>query len=397
MKLIIWIYIVSICFILTALGYGTIGTVAFIPIMFFYNSLKNSSDLKVIANSNLLKIYIVFLIVGFLSVFVSFNPQVAFNTLAKTIIVFIFGVSLYSFSINSLSNTIAVLQGFSLLLILVLIYVQIFDINLSERRLEEGVLNANTYGYIVYVGLTSLFLLYSINKRKLNLLLLIIIIPFSIDVILKSASRGASAILVLLIVSNVFIISFFQKELKVKKILKGIVVLSVLFFLIFYAYINFYQGSFLEERFMMLEGDESTREYHLKKAFEIFLDNPVMGVGGGNYAVVPKEIEMGSFTHNTYAEILANYGFFGGSLYFIFQFYILRKITTKITRIPYGKILVIRLQVLIFFLLYQIYSFLYVVYLNTVFMGFLFALIPIINQLKNDSLIFSNEGTNNSK
>ena len=110
-----------------------------------------------------------------------------------------------------------------------------------------------------------------------------------------------------------------------------------------------------------------------KKAIEIGIDNPVIGVGAGNYAIIPKEIEPGSFSHNTFTEVFANFGIIGLIIYLkmllLLTFKILKNFRTKNI-----KIRIINYQFLLFFLGFLIYNTLYVVYLSTIFMHFLFVI-----------------------
>ncbi|MBD8591099.1 O-antigen ligase family protein, partial [Peribacillus simplex] len=101
-----------------------------------------------------------------------------------------------------------------------------------------------------------------------------------------------------------------DKNLIIKK---GLLILTLIIALYFSYSLLFDSGLFL--RFQKLfENDDPTRINMYKTAFKLFEENPIVGIGFNNYrAVSPFQ----TYSHSTYAEVLATTGILGTILYFI--------------------------------------------------------------------------------
>lgn len=65
------------------------------------------------------------------------------------------------------------------------------------------------------------------------------------------------------------------------------------------------------------------REFFKRKAWEIFFNNPIVGVGANNYSAVLQSINYGHavYAHNNFLEILADGGLIGFFIYYSFYVY----------------------------------------------------------------------------
>ena len=154
------------------------------------------------------------------------------------------------------------------------------------------------------------------------------LVPTTIYIALTTSSRGGLITTLILIIGNIYLISIKRNKKKQNKHIRFYSLISIIIMglVLNYFYDNIYLNSNINKRFDLLYLNESTREYHVQKAIEIGLENPILGIGAGNYSITPKLIEMGSFTHNAFAEAFVSYGIFGLLLYLLICFSILKKI-----------------------------------------------------------------------
>jgi O-antigen ligase len=177
-----------------------------------------------------------------------------------------------------------------------------------------------------------------------------------------------------LVIFGFFIVYYVATVTKIKKGFVFILLAFAGLFIASYTYSNYIEGSAVMERFSQLEERESPRSFHMRKAIEIGLTSPIIGVGAGNYAQIPKMIETGSFSHNTYTEIFANYGFIGLILYLYFFILILKQ-TFKLLKYSETKTKVVLYLILLYILLFLIYNMFYVTYLTAEFTSMLFVIL----------------------
>jgi hypothetical protein len=256
-----------------------------------------------------------------------------------------------------------------------------YDIDSSERLADEFV-SENTYGYYIFAGLFSGFFL--INNSIKSLFILLILIVASFHLIMLNASRGSLIIFTILISFNIMIFLSLSKNknLFIKTFL-FLIVTAILIAGAIYVYIYIIEDSYINARFLSLEDRVSTREYHFYKAIEIGLQYPFLGVGGGNYAVIPKDIELGSFSHCSYVEAFANYGVMGLILLLTCYYDFFRSIFRM--KNVQRKDKINKYLSLSFFIVFLVYNFFYVTYLNIVFMGIY---VNVLAHVKIENTIF---------
>lgn len=372
------IFVIAVTFALHALNLGQASTLVLIPLGFMYFFMMRFSRIKTILTLKPISWYLIFLLFAIISILYSIDSDVAIVTQKKMLIVFLFTLAVFSYALNSIKTVKAIYVANVIVLFLLIGYVLRIGIDrTSGERIEESVLNANTYGYYVFTGLFSLFILYSCRRgykqKVIYLILTVLGCIFSFWLILASASRGAFIIISLLIIGNIFIITFPSKSGMFRKVIVSIIFLISIFYLASFVSDNYLKDSYLLQRFNDLEERETPRQFHARKAIEVGSDNPLLGIGAGNYAVVPKAIEQGSFSHNTFTEVFANFGLIGVFMYLAMLFTMCLKIR-KNFKTNNNRIRVINYQILLFFFIFVIYNTLYVVYLSNIFMHFLFVI-----------------------
>lgn len=377
-SIVAFIFVFAVTFALHALDYGKVGTLAIIPLGFLFYLVRRNARIKKVFALKFVLWYLLFFLFASISIFYSIDADQAFATQKKMLIVLLFTTSVFSYSINSINSVKTIYKANVFVLFVLIAYVLTLGVDLGGvERLEESVLNANTYGYYIFTGLFSLFLLYTnAHSNKYKQIYMIFIIfgsIFSLWLTLITASRGASIIVSLLIAANIFIITTSSKKGFLKKAIFSILFFISLFYLASFVTDNYLKDSYLLERFNNLEDRETPRAFHIRKAIEIGLANPFIGVGAGNYAVVPKNVEYGSFSHNSFTEAFANFGLIGLFLYLMMFYSIIKKIF-KIFKTDNDQIKLINYQILFYFILFIIYNTLYVVYLSNIFMHFLFVI-----------------------
>lgn len=371
--------IIAVTFLLSALGQGELNTTILIPFSFVYFFLtKKLKNLKIIVSQKPMRWYIFFGIITTTSILYAYNAEVAFNTQKKLIIVMLFSLAIFSYSLTSFKSIRVIYIANAIILFLLIAYVRTIGIDSTvSGRLDESSFNANSYGYYSFTGLSSLFLLHTITKKYyLKIILILAIVTASIGALIittAAASRGGFTIVALLIIGNIYIINTASKKGFIKKGLMIFTLIIASYYLVAYYSQTYFKNSYLSQRFDSLEEGETTRNIHLQEAIKIGLENPFFGVGAGNYAFVPKTIEFGSFSHNSFAEVFANHGFTGLIVYSLFIIPFFKKIRDNLSRSgPKQK--VINYQILFSLLIFLMYNLLYVVYLTPIFMHFLFAI-----------------------
>jgi O-antigen ligase/Tfp pilus assembly protein PilF len=200
--------------------------------------------------------------------------------------------------------------------------------------------NLNIMAYSMLLKLPFLLYYSFINKfNKIYLFTLITLITYAIISIFQTRSAILTLILLALIVFTLFV--KFNDSRIFESLKKGF--LKILFPLILglglsYAQSNLYLSQNVQERLETLsnieeDGSLQQRLRYYKAAYQSFLENPIFGIGVGNWEIESVKYDrsnMNDYTvpyhaHNDYLEILAESGipaliFFFGPLFLIFFF-----------------------------------------------------------------------------
>ncbi len=346
-----------------------------IPILFIYFS--NRYSLSYLINSSAILLFVYFLLWSIFTGLFAFDLNMVFYTEKKKVLVLIYIMTIYGFSSYSYKNTIFSLQ----LLIYTLGCIIFYSYFVASSGLQAGaireideslegnstILDSNGYGYFIFMGISAGFIIYDVySNSKFYLGVLFSLIFLSFLIILSTASRGSYLIFLFLISFNLVV---YVSYLKYLKNLKFILIIVLVFCIPYLSILqsSLIQDSKLEERFVNAQ-EGTTRELLFADAINVGLNNPFLGVGGGNYSLQPRSFEQGSFSHNSYSEAFANYGVLGLALllltYLEFLFPLIKIITNR--KVKNKKVFFYFLSFLIAFMAYNIF---YVTYLTIEFMG----------------------------
>lgn len=363
-RILLFLYVVLSLSIFPMTELGSITTNIIVPFALLcvvpYSILRQNIDSFIVA-------WILFLLWGSIVSIDSIDSEVAFTTQKRLVMTIAYSFVVYVMVKTSIKYFKSILNGFIVSSIIIMGYAlyNSGDIDLYDTsRIEFLGINANSYGYFAFIACVSMFYKYSIGGRTRALLILSIIISIvSLYVVTLSASRGGFIILLLTIFVGYVLILNPDRKWDVKQLLYTIVYVAV-FYSIYTLVYGAIADSYLANRFQTLQLTETSRQYHMVKAYQIGVENFWTGVGGGNYSIIPKEFELGSFSHNTVLEAFANYGIFGPIL-LLWIYYIAMNAALKM-----GTSL--RVLTASFIVIHFVYGLLYVTYLSIEFMGILF-------------------------
>lgn len=184
----------------------------------------------------------------------------------------------------------------------------------NDERRSSNLVNANTLGYFSFYATFAAFLIsqYYRNSNKASLYAMLAAAAISLYIALITASRQV------LLVNFPFIITLLY--LKFKDSLKSNVntrlMLIFLAFIIIPLFFHFYEGSFLQER-SRYDISEDNRMELMLSAINVGLQNPITGVGPGNFILFNP---WDAFSHCTYTEQFACSGFPGLIIYIAIVF-----------------------------------------------------------------------------
>jgi len=229
-------------------------------------------------------------------------------------------------------------------------------------RLGRVLGNQNAMGIIIGIATTFSFYFLVFEKKYLY------IFPFIITAIMVLLT-GSRTALVFVVLNTIFLI-YFKNRSSFKGKLKAVILILLLFLLSYYLIFNisiFYTiiGRRVENYIAFLsgsgtnEGSISLRNYMIKFGIEKFKEKPFFGWGIANYrAVLEQDIEIRTYAHNNYVELLVDVGTIGMVVYYlmyIFSLFKLKKI--KIGVYENYKYLFISLFLSILIIGYSIFTF----------------------------------------
>ncbi len=309
----IFIIIVIIC--LNALGQYfkfqqliTLGLIPLLSVIAFTKDVKEFALHKTEFN--------LFLFLFLISFTTAFN-YVDYDSYMRSMYIFL-GAILSAYivvGLNKTNNYISFFHIGYILSIILLFAIMYINGNISLVNFASVVdyrdrfmLNANAYSYYSVFANFSLFYLYLKNKNKLLSVLLIFLPILFLIISFTTQSRSG---LYLIITINVIFWVFINKsenKSKLKKLFK-----TITFFLIFtiasIKFIDIYQNSRIKNRISTYSDKVDPRETLISEGIHIFSENSILGVGLGQF---PFYNSHGQFSHNSYIEIFAEQGFFGG-------------------------------------------------------------------------------------
>lgn len=324
-----------------------------------------------------LKIFLAFFLWSVFSSLFAGNYDYAIIAEGKFFVVLAFMLILSSYASKSLKHVFTLYYAYVFILIIWIV------ITLSSKNIDAAnvgsqtsrdtedsglFIDPNTFGYYIFFGISFAFILFNtVKNTTFNKLKLILLVIFSFMMVLYTASRGTYVIFIISVTLNVIVL-LLQSELKKGR--KSLFYFLVLFILplIYFNFFTLIEGTALETRFIYAQENETPRILHVWEAIRVGFDNPILGVGGGNYALVPRNFEQGLFSHNSFTEAFANYGIPGLLLFLSVYFNVLSDLAKayKSPRVVDKRAL---LYLAIFFISFIAYNWFYVTYLTVEFMG----------------------------
>jgi O-antigen ligase len=251
----------------------------------------------------------------------------------------------------------------------------------TEERLNDDILNANQLAYLTFFITFLLYIsptFFSSNRLKRALNLLFLLSPiWSFWIAILTGSR--QVLVIQFPLTAILLYDRYLRQTKVSTQVISIIAALILLPMFWERADNIYEDSFLSTR-MEMQIEEDARMIHLQRAIRIGLDNPVTGVGPGNYKLYTTNKL--SFSHSSYLELFANTGFPGLILYVFMLFYFIKKQWMRYKRTLDD----VFLNFLIFGLFYAIDNIFYVMHLDPWLISFFF-LVDSHSQTHYQSLI----------
>ena len=324
-----------------------------------------------------LKIFLAFFLWSVFSSLFAGNYDYAIKTEGKLFVVLAFMLILSSYASKSLKHVFTLYYAYVLILVIwIVITLSSKNIdtanvgNQTSRDNEDTALfiDPNTFGYYIFFGISFAFILFNtVKNTTFNKVKLALLIIFSFMMVLYTASRGTYIVFIISVTLNVIVLLLQSQLKKGRKTLFYFLVLFILP-LIYFNFFTLIEGTSLESRFIYAQENETPRILHVWEAIRIGSENPLLGVGGGNYALVPRNFEPGLFSHNSFAEAFANYGVPGLFLLLFVYINTLSDLAKayKSQRVVDKRVL---LYLAIFFISFIAYNWFYVTYLTVEFMG----------------------------
>tara|TARA_B100001175_G_scaffold205775_1_gene174694 strand:+ start:1547 stop:3841 length:2295 start_codon:yes stop_codon:yes gene_type:complete len=289
---------------------------------------------------NYFNLYSCFILTSFVSIYFSENTVESLVVFSQYFTIFSV-LSIFLVLLNNINNPLE----FCFRLILValffetiyIIYQAISFYNLNQffyrsndMRGFSGNINIASFS-IAYKLPIAIYYLFK-NSRNMKVILFIIIISFSILAMVLMGSRGGYVSLIVIVFMSLFSIFYFYKS-KLKLI--SILFISFLFPVILSQ--NVLKNTDLDpiERASSIsintfDGSVNQRIRYYKHTLQSFLENPVSGIGIGNWKLKSIEYDKNDIlqyivpyhAHNDFLEVLAEQGVFG-FIFFISLFVII--------------------------------------------------------------------------
>ncbi len=296
--------------------YGTalqISLHVILPFVFVVVGIRNA---KKLSPNNSLKLYLALVLwLGLCSIF-AYDTSVANVLMVKILSGFLCSFMLYHLAYkekNVLWIYFIVIASFISLMIYAKNNIGLVIAESVGERLQDDVINANMFAYSLFYASFALYCVFKKFVSKLffiELLLVFCLLGISVWLSLMTASRQV------LMLQVPFLLSLFAVG-KIKLKPANIVMLLLFFGLLVYVgfpvFEHYTSGSLLAERSEVSFAEDS-RSTILMEALKCGLENPIFGVGPGNFVLVNK---YHIIAHNNFAELFTNGGFIALLLYVV--------------------------------------------------------------------------------
>jgi O-antigen ligase len=292
--------------------------------------------------------YLVFLLLEFFGLFKSINLENARSVLilsaamSSSLIL----VNYFSFSFSGFFSILTHILIGVINILVVIAYGYVTNTNLvwgSESSLAaSGGMGPVQISMILALGIIGLIISIDLTRNKTRILYLVIIALIFIGMILTFSRNG----LYLVIIACFCYFVFFKRPTFKST---GLLLLLIIVGLAAFNFGMKYAGEALIERFS--DYDPTNRDTLIVYGWQIFLENPLFGVGTGNFATeVAKPEYFGRYSgaHNEFIRASAEHGILG---LFSWTFFVLSSIWIGLKN-PHRAIRAIRMTLLVVFLAY---------------------------------------------
>lgn len=192
----------------------------------------------------------------------------------------------------------------------------------SLNYTQELTINPNLVGLVMLWGFAGILFLWKTTTRIALRAILIVLAIGCIFTLISTGSRGS-------FIGFLFFVALWIIFCYGKKLLRNMKSLAMIILVIagiYYIAVKVVPQTYLGVKLMRsaeVGGLDETRTGLYKEAMEMFLSNPVAGVGLGNFTV---HSSFQLYSHSDYAEILSTTGFVGFTLYFPIYIILWRRI-----------------------------------------------------------------------
>ena len=184
--------------------------------------------------------------------------------------------------------------------------------------------NPNNLGILLVVGLNVL--LSSLNLSLIRNNIFLIVVALAVFYVATIGGSRATFLALLLTISYWAVFCYPREKAKSTHVAKRMVSLAlfaIMLVLGFKFFKEIYANSIVAERLnVLVDSGTGSRGAMYREAFEFFLKRPFFGVGYKNYENISK---FNTYSHSTYAEVLACTGLLGTILYLGAYFIIMHK------------------------------------------------------------------------
>ena len=308
-------------------------------ILFGYSILRMSlvKNFK-IKNYKFLLIYGLLIIWACLSMLWSIDQGYTKGTIINLVIAFLNAISLICF-IDSKIKLKKVFKLYIAFLMYMSIILLFFETN-APGTSGYGVvvsLYFNSIAHMLAIGIFMTYYLFKSEKKKRYLLFIAV---FYYIIFLTGSRKG-----LLFPIVSIIGIEILDKRISINKILKFLIFLGIICSIVL---IVLNSNERMKERFsdMFLSligenvGDKSVeeREFFRETAKELFIHNPLTGIGAGCFAAYMEQINYShvAYCHNNFLELLSTLGIVGFIIYYMIYYLIIK---TSIYNIRQKRIL----------------------------------------------------------
>lgn len=315
------------------------------------------------------KLFLILCLWMFMSVVWAKSQTLVMSQISRILAVLIFSWTLQRLSYDNKAIPwlyFAWVISFVAIFLYVNTHITSMGFSLGSERFEDDVINANTPAYFLFFTTFSLFIIAEIihNVRLVKWLKIafLLTIPLMFYVAMFSGARQVLIVMIPLFAALLYYRYFNQTSFSNRFVFLSLTIV-VLAVVLATNVVNVFDDSILHDRMVNKNIGDDERTILLKEAIEVGNSHFFLGVGMGNFQLFSSQ---GGFSHCSYTELYANNGIFAAILFIYMLFSFLRKqwLRYKLYKDKHFACF------FAFGLIYALYNFFYVFYLNPWLFGF---------------------------